>query len=326
MNSPLPLTLITGFLGAGKTTLIRKILQSRSDLRFGLIENEYAPLNLDAKFLEGEQAWVEQTEGCLCCRVQGDLLPGLQNLIESAPTPLDHLIIETTGLADPTPLIQALLSKGPHRQLVQLDSTITLVDGLHFFQQKSQLGELSELTQQILQATRLVITKKDLLSETEFDEIQSALTSLNADAPVESIDKLSPPEASWLEQKAYELQSWGSRMPRLIKQASTGHTHTVVGTQLIELAGWLVPQTFEMFLNVTAAKVGTDILRTKGILALDGQPHQVYFHGVFDRFEFELGPLWPTNQTPLNQIILIGNKKAALIWEGGFQNCLKIGD
>lgn len=323
MNCPLPLTLITGFLGAGKTTLIRKILQARPDLRFGLIENEYAPLNLDAKFLEGEQAWVEQTEGCLCCRVQGDLLPSLQNLIESAPAPLDHLIIETTGLADPTPLIRALLSKGPHRQLVQLDSTMTLVDGLHFFQQKRQLGELSELTQQILQATRLVITKKDLLSENEFNEIHSALAALNADAPIESIDKLCSPQVNWLQQKAYELQSWASRTPRLIDQAPSGHTHTVVGTHLIEQTGWLVPQTFEIFLNVTAAKVGADILRTKGILALDGQPRQVYFHGVFDRFEFELGPLWPGNQTPLNQVVLLGNKKAALIWEGGFQNCIK---
>lgn len=341
---PLPLTLITGFLGAGKTTLIASLVKQNPHLKFGLIENEFAELNIDAQILSNsnedseensQQIWIERMEGCLCCQVSGDLAPKLTELIKSSPHPLDHLIIETTGLADPTPLVSQLLQASPLLELVKLDGVTCLIDGVNFPRQFADREKLRELTRQIGMATQFLITKTALLSDVQKNEIAEILESLNPTAETFVSERGEIDSALVLKQQAFNLnqseiglaavfkkvqnKSQGSLLNLLKNQ----HQHSAVRSWCFEMSGELNPQVFELFLNITMRN--SSLMRAKGLLCFHQQPQKVFFQAVYDQFEFSLGSPWRENEIKINQVVLIGEdgeRDELEIWKKGLENCL----
>jgi G3E family GTPase len=332
----IPLTLITGFLGSGKTTLIEKIISLHPKMQFGVIENEAAEINLDGQRLkENTTAWVEQTQGCLCCQIQGDLLPALKKVIQDSPKPLDHLILETTGLADPAPLVQALLGIGPHQELVRLDSVICLVDAIHFHRQLSDLGENSELKRQIVYATQVLISKTDCIGPNDHQSIAQEISHLNPGVEIHHHHPNAPLLENLLEQRAFEAQSIQETLLKSIRsikklsprrfqlQAKTPeHQHVDVQVKILEVPGELNPQVFELFLNITLAQHASALLRSKGVLAFAHNAQKILFQGVYDRFGFELGEEWKTDEKKVNQLVLIGHPEMILMWERGLKNAV----
>lgn len=327
----IPLTLITGFLGSGKTTLIEKVLSMHPQLQFGIIENEAAELNLDGQRLkERTSAWVEQTEGCLCCQIQGDLLPALQKVIQDSPKKLDHLILETTGLADPAPLIQTLLGQGQHQQWVVLDSVICVVDGVHFHRHQAQLAENSEHERQLLYATRVMISKSDLCDPKSLLQVEKSIEALNPGVEIHT-----QPPNDFLNQQAFAATSIQESLLKSIKsikkleparfkirQKAIDHQHMDVQIKVLEFKGEIDPHVFELFLNITLARQAGALLRSKGVLAFAKNPQKIFFQGVYDRFGFELGEDWPDDQKKLNQLVLIGSTEMIMMWERGILNAL----
>merc|ERR1712032_1130421 len=141
-SSKVPCTILTGFLGSGKTTLLNHILQAHHGKRIAVIENEFGEVGIDDGLVQGgsmaeEENIVEMNNGCICCTVRGDLIAGLKKLIKNSKKsskPLDGVLIETTGLADPAPVAQTFFADDFVQQHLRLDGILTLVDAKHVVQ------------------------------------------------------------------------------------------------------------------------------------------------------------------------------------------------
>src|SRR5499433_3088154 len=139
-----PVTVLTGFLGAGKTTLLNRILTSDHGRRVAVIVNEFGEVGIDHHLLiSSDQEIVEMSNGCICCTVRGDLLRGLFQLLEHK-SKFDTLMIETTGLADPAPVVQTFFIDERIKSEFQLNGVVTVVDAKHVYQQLQQSPEAKE--------------------------------------------------------------------------------------------------------------------------------------------------------------------------------------
>src|SRR5476649_933157 len=132
---PIPVTVLTGFLGSGKTTLLNRILSENHGKKIAVIENEFGEIGIDHELvLKADEELLEMNNGCVCCTVRGDLLRILGKLIRRRKPPLDAILIETTGLADPGPVIQTFYAAEELQERLVLDAIVTLVDARHVLQ------------------------------------------------------------------------------------------------------------------------------------------------------------------------------------------------
>lgn len=180
-----PVTIVTGFLGSGKTTLVNRFLAEPAGERIAVIENEFGEVGLDAEFLArtGSETIIELANGCLCCTVRGDLANALGELAGQAVatgTALDRVVIETSGLADPGPVIQTFLAETAIQASFHLDGVVTVIDAGHA---AAQIGR-PEFDAQLGYADRLLVSKVDRIGAAELAALGDRLGELNSRAPV----------------------------------------------------------------------------------------------------------------------------------------------
>lgn len=184
----IPVTLLTGFLGAGKTTLLNRILQEEHGEKIAVIVNEFGQVGIDGDLIIArDESMVELSNGCLCCTVRVDLIETLTKLakaklgLEGEKKDFDRVVIETTGLADPLPLIQTFLLDEVVATCYELDAIVTVVDGKHI---EKQLGYLPLSAEQIALADLIILNKLDLLSVEEKKRVRERILQLNSRAPL----------------------------------------------------------------------------------------------------------------------------------------------
>ncbi len=176
-----PVTVLTGFLGAGKTTLLNRILTADHGRRVAVIVNEFGEVGIDHHLLiSSDQEVVEMSNGCICCTVRGDLLRSLFGLLEHRDK-FDTLMIETTGLADPAPVVQSFFIDDRIKSEYQLNGVVTVVDAKHIFQ---QLGNSPEAKEQIAFADMVLLNKIDLINPEDLPELEFKLRNLNGAARI----------------------------------------------------------------------------------------------------------------------------------------------
>ena len=177
-----PVTVLTGFLGAGKTTLLNRILTEEHGLRIAVIENEFGEIGIDNQIvINAEEEIFEMNNGCICCTVRGDLIRILGQLMRRKDR-FDHIVIETTGLADPAPVAQTFFVDDEMKEALRLDGIVTLVDARHLLQ---HLDEDAEALSQVAFADVIVINKTDLVSAEEVGALEARLRGINAVARIE---------------------------------------------------------------------------------------------------------------------------------------------
>jgi G3E family GTPase len=208
-----PVTVLTGYLGAGKTTLLNRILTHEHGKKVAVIVNEFGEVGIDNQLvIDADEEIFEMNNGCICCTVRGDLIRIIGNLMQRRDQ-FDHLVIETTGLADPAPVIQTFFVDEDIQTQLALDAVITVVDAKHI----SQHWESDEAQEQIAFADVILLNKIDLVTLEELDALERRIKDMNAMVKIYRTQNSELAIESILGVKAFDLDralAGGSRFPQ----------------------------------------------------------------------------------------------------------------
>ena len=178
-----PVTVLTGFLGSGKTTLLNRILTEEHGRRIAVIENEFGEIGVDNDLVvNADEEIFEMNNGCICCTVRGDLIRILSTLMRRREK-FDHILIETTGLADPGPVAQTFFMDDELAERLRLDGIVTVVDAKHVWQ---HVGDAPEVAEQVAFADVILMNKTDLVEPADVDRLEGMLGTMNAVATMHS--------------------------------------------------------------------------------------------------------------------------------------------
>jgi len=316
-----PVTVITGFLGSGKTTLLNRILGEMHGERLAVIENEFGAVGVDAEFLVtgGNETIIQLANGCLCCSVRGDLAKSLQTLSESAASGgfiFDRVLIETTGIADPGPIIQTFLAETAILTRFHLDGVVTLVDCVHAFAQIDR----TENKAQVAYADRLLLTKCDLAASGQRDAVGERLAAMNPRAELLPVDLHRTPIADLLrllfDARAYtfdyvpaqELKQVQARSAFMAGQGAKPapkHTEDVVSC-VFESAEPLDLERLNRFFDDAQQRYGTRLWRYKGIVWAQHQRPRLVVQGVQSLLQISGGSMWRAYEPKRTVLIFIG--------------------
>jgi G3E family GTPase len=319
-----PVTVLTGFLGSGKTTLLNRILTEHHGMRIAVIENEFGEVGIDdALVLDSEEEIFEMNNGCICCTVRGDLIRILGALMRRREK-FDHILIETTGLADPAPVAQTFFMDDEIAAQLRLDAIVTLVDAAHVLQHLDEVkpeGVENEAVEQLAFADRVVLNKTDLADEATIAEVEARIRSINAPVEILRAQHARIDLRQVLDVGAFDLQRVLADDPSFLTETEHQHDTTVTSVG-IELEGELDDNRLNAWLGHLLRTKGVDIFRSKGILALAGEPKQYVFQGVHMLLDGTLGREWRDDEPRGNKLVFIGRNLDREALERGFADCL----
>jgi G3E family GTPase len=285
----IPVCVLTGFLGSGKTTLLGRLLKSPEFARTAVIINEFGEVGLDHDLIEtSDESFVTLQTGCLCCTIRGDLVRTLADILrrrdDGTVTPFDRVVIETSGLADPAPILHAVMSDEALAERLVLAGVVTTVDAVHGAQ---TLARQPESVKQVAVADRLVLTKTDLVAENPA-ALADRLAALNPSAPVlpAAFGDIDPA-------RLFDARIWDpSKLAALPDEPHhhhgahdrNRHDERIACFALIREEP-IPAVALTLFLEVLAEHCGADLLRLKGIVAIAESPERpAVIHGVQHMF------------------------------------------
>ena len=313
----IPIVLLTGFLGAGKTTLLNRLLRHPEMSGTAVVINEYGEVGLDHHLVEqAEPDDIELIEGgCMCCTARGKLTDALMSLFVKAqrkqiPT-IKRLIIETTGLAEPGPILQQINGSEQLAERFVLDSVVTLVDAVNG---DATLTEIDIAQKQITAADRLLLTKTDLAEQASVDTLRAKLAAINPDAIIENVGPNGVEPGQLFSGARYRASAGAFRITGLLANAdrirlAAGPSLLAEGSDESQSPDAFQIQTFSLvfdeplapwrffgWLDYLRSLCGSDLLRVKGILNIEGNPAPFVIHGVQNVFHpVEELKAWPSD-------------------------------
>ncbi|AOG08589.1 CobW family GTP-binding protein [Agrobacterium sp. RAC06] len=337
-QSRIPVSILTGFLGAGKSTLLNRLLKDPAMKDAAVIINEFGEVGIDHLLVEtSNDAVVELADGCLCCTVRGELVDTLAELIDGMQTgkvkPLSRVVIETTGLADPAPVMQSVMGHPSIAQHFDLDGVVTVVDAVNGL---STIDAFPEAYKQVAVADRLILTKKTLADEAAVSAITQRLRTLNPRAPITDGDADDAGSAAMLINGLYDASSKIADVDRWLKDemAAAGdhhhhdhhhdhhghshghghHHHHDVNRHGASIRSYSIlhdepidPMAINMFIDLLRSTHGEKLLRMKAIVALTDRPDKpLVLHGVQSIFHPPVRlPSWPEGSDRKTRLVLI---------------------
>jgi G3E family GTPase len=342
--SLIPVTVITGFLGTGKTTLLNRILTENHGKRIAVIENEFGEIGIDHQLvIQSDEEIFELNNGCICCRVRGDLIRILAKLAQRRDK-FDTVLIETTGMADPGPVAQTFFTDDEVKENFKLDGIVTVVDakhvGLHF-------DDMREVREQIGFADVILLNKEDLVSPADLVKLEARIKKMNPMAKVYRTQDAKIDLGKVLDVGGFDLKRALELEPDFLKaeeehhhdheheehehdhdhaehehEGEHDHHHAEDVTSVgIRAKGDLDEKKLSEWLGTLLRTKGQDIFRMKGVLAVKGREMRFVFQGVHMLMDGKPDREW--GQDPReNTLIFIGRNLDRAELNEGFRACL----
>ncbi len=312
----IPVSVLTGFLGSGKTTLLARLIRDPAMSRTAVIINEFGAVGLDHDLIEtSEESFVQLSNGCLCCNVRSDLTQTLAELaarrVQGTVPPFERVVIETSGLADPAPILHALMTERDLIGVYALDGVITTVDALLGV---ATLDQHDESRRQAAVADRIVITKTDL-DGADAVAIRQRLTTLNPGAQiVEAVCGALAPAVLFdcgfydVAGKHPDVGTWLAHEGGAHEHHHHAHTGGMTSFCIVREAP-LRAVTLPLLLSALAENCGADLLRMKGIInVLENPQRPAVIHGVQHVYHAPVWlPRWPSDDRR-TRMVFIGRK------------------
>ena len=340
-----PVNLITGFLGSGKTTLLKRLLQSPALADTAVLINEFGEVGLDHELLERiDENMVLLQSGCLCCTIRGELAQSIRDLHERRARgdipAFRRLVIESTGLADPLPILTTITADPVLRHHFRLGLVVTTVDAVNG---RSQLDTQPESVKQAAVADRLIVTKTDLATAAATELLVARLQRLNPLAPLTlSSDEMIDPGGLFghdlfdVDRKSDEVQRWFESERKALAASSRRHLHAgnhrhqqhgchdhnhdpnrhgddieAMALTFDQPIDWIA---FGLWLSMLLNRHGEQILRVKGILAIEGEPAPVAVHAVQQLVHAPVHlNAWPSSERRSRIVFICKGLNAAVI-------------
>ena len=324
-----PCTIVTGFLGAGKTTLVRHVLENADGRRLAVIVNEFGDVGIDGDILKScgiescsEDSIVELSNGCICCTVADDFVPALKSLLDR-PNPPEHIVIETSGLALPKPLVKAF--NWPEiASRVTVDGVIAVVDGaavaagrfaddpVAIAKQRAEDSSLDHdnpleevYEDQLLCADLIVLNKADLMSKEERQSVTDEIgRTVSKSVKVVEVENGKVALSVLLGMGAAAESDLANRPSH--HDLEDEHDHEDFDTFIVDLAAVAEPKIIvDRIARATAAH---DILRVKGFVDIAGKPMRLLVQGVGSRIQHQFDRPWKAGEARLGRLVVIGEK------------------
>lgn len=342
---PVPVTILTGFLGSGKTTLLNYILTEKHGLRIAVIENEFGEVDVDSDLvMTSEEEIFQIVNGCICCvvDVRTDLVKILQKLLERQDQ-FDHILVETSGLADPTPVAATFFMDSEVARKVTLDGVVTLIDSLHIeghLDDPTLQGHDNQAVDQIVAADRIIVNKIDLVAEAQLQRVEKRIRKLNEGAQmlrsshaqvdlnrILGIQGFAPSTISiadphFLDGHEHVCDESCDHDHGHGATHAQGHEHDPsVDSVSLVLDAPFDKRRLDAWLGQLVAAHGEDLFRLKGILAVGGDDRMYVLQGVHRVLELRPAQAWG-DVAPSSKIVFIGRNLQRAELRAGLLACL----
>jgi G3E family GTPase len=312
-----PVTVLTGYLGAGKTTLLNRILTHEHGKKVAVIVNEFGEVGIDNQLVvDADEEIFEMNNGCICCTVRGDLIRIIGNLMKRRDR-FDHLVIETTGLADPAPVIQTFFVDDEVQTQTHLDAVVTVVDAKHI----GQHWGADEVIEQIAFADVILLNKTDLVTAEELTTLEQRIGGMNRLAKIYRTHDADIEMNVLLGIRAFDLNHALQIDPEFLSETAHEHDETVGSMALVE-PGAVDGEKLNQWLGELLRNHGTDIFRMKGILNFAGEDQRFVFQGVHMLFDGRPDRPWKPNELRKNELVFIGRNLEQMELADRFRRCL----
>ena len=295
-SGKIPVTIITGFLGAGKTTFINGILKNNAELKFALVENEFGEVAIDSKLIKGVEASriFELKNGCICCTISNEYELALAELVEKFPD-VYHLLIETTGIANPAPVIRPFFADENMTKLFHFNGTVCLVDALNYQRYPAKILA----NKQIAIADYLIITKAEELNAEQKTAFSDVVKRINPYAKTAFSEFGFAPD--------FQLSQVGYQLKVFPEFEINEQSHETIQTKTFRFNHPLELNVFNDWLSYHLDIYKEQIYRIKGIFCFEDEPYYYYLQGVGGGFE-----LTESDSLVLEkkcELVIIGNLK-----------------
>ena len=325
----IPVTILTGFLGSGNTTLLNNILTEEHGHKIAVIINEFGEIGIDGDLvIKDEDSVLELANGCLCCTVKGDLTKIVQKLIKSGQQ-FEHLMIETTGIANPAPVAEVFYFDPFINNSFYVNGIVTLVDSVNV---DKHLDDNDECYKQIAFADLLLLNKTDLVDESRLSDINKIVSLVNpmaeqircsqANIDISKILNVESLHEKMLHEDhsddAHHHEGHSDKEPH-DHDHSHGHEHdSPIVSVSISSEGEFNQANLRYWLSTLLFDRSDTIYRMKGIINITGREEKLIFQSVHRLFEDAIGDTWKGDEKKVSKIVFIGENLDAKELKSGF--------